>query len=107
MAAGSGDLSGITGIPLRDVRNLIGADNLAKLRREGLMVIYRGDFFRLVGDEKAAAATCLGHESHLARSHSASNPNLKARYPDAQRNQFRRLAKRRSSANPNHPADNQ
>ncbi len=43
--------------PLRDVRDLIGAENLARLRQAGLLVIGRRDFFTLIGDEKAAAAS--------------------------------------------------
>jgi hypothetical protein len=99
--------SDIAGHPLRDVRSLIGADNLEKLRANGLMVISRTDFFNLVGDEKASAASSQCHELHPARARSASNPNPKFRYPDAQHNQSRRLAKHKLSANPNRPADNQ
>jgi hypothetical protein len=53
---GSGDLLGITVIAIRDLRNIIGNAVNAEIRKRGLKIISRKDYYRLIGDEKAAAA---------------------------------------------------
>src|ERR1700679_4135687 len=84
----------ITNAPLRDVCCIIGYENVKKLHDRGLIVVSRKDFYTLIGDEKAAAASIEYRESHWGQPFAADSPTTQILKLDARRYQ-RRLAARR------------
>ena len=66
-AVGSGDWLGITVLATRDMRNIIGNAVMDELRKKGLHIISRKEYFMLIGDENAAAASAEYHEPNRGR----------------------------------------